>query len=160
MMTILIATFRYSTMEKELLAIIVTLSEFRSMLLSAQLHVYTDHKNLMYTNLNNSRVIRWRLFLEEFHAQYHYIEGKHNVLGDAFSRLPRMEYSARSEGKSYPKSTAVDEESLFVSVLDDDDLLECFVNLPEANAMRNPLDLAWILENQFDDQVLNQRRAE
>ena len=148
---------RYTTMEKELLAIVLTLSEFRTMLLGSRLTVYTDHKNLTYSTLNSNRVLRWRLFLEEYGATYVHIDGDRNVLADAFSRLPRMDPPSEGKG-AVVKPQAVDEESLFASIADNDELLDCFVNLPAPTVCRNPHDMKYLQQQQFMDPPLLQKR--
>jgi hypothetical protein len=56
----------YTTTEKEMLSIITTLQEFLSMLLSACIQVYTDHKDLTFDDIKTQRVLRWQNKIEEF----------------------------------------------------------------------------------------------
>ena len=85
------AQTRYTTTERELLAIVETLKEFRTILLGQQIRVYTDHKNLTYKNFNTERVMRWRLILEEYGPELVYVRGETNVVADALSRLGKDE---------------------------------------------------------------------
>ena len=80
---------QYNVTEKELLAIVETLKEFKGMLWGQSIVVYTDHKNLIQDalGLTSDRVYRWRLLLEEYGPEIIYIKGIHNTVADAISRL-------------------------------------------------------------------------
>ena len=60
---------KYSTIEKELLAIVWACKYFRPYLFGRKFYIYTDHRPLVWLfNLKepNSKLVRWRLRLEEY----------------------------------------------------------------------------------------------
>jgi len=81
----------YTTTERELLAIVETLKEYRNILLGQQIKVFTDHKNLTCVNFNTQRVIRWRMVIEDFAPELVYIPGAKNIVADAMSRLEKSD---------------------------------------------------------------------
>jgi len=81
------AQTRYTVTERELLSIVEVFKEFRNILLGQQLIVHTDHENLTYKQQNSDRVMRWRLYIEEYSPDLRYLPGEDNVVADALSRL-------------------------------------------------------------------------
>jgi hypothetical protein len=59
---------KYSITKIEVLAIVETLKEFKGMLSSQNIKVFTDHTNLMRDalGLTSDRMYQWRLLLEEY----------------------------------------------------------------------------------------------
>jgi hypothetical protein len=103
-----------------MLSIVATLVEFRSMLLGAEIHIYTDHKNLTFNkDIKTQRVLRWRTKIEEFSPVVHYIEGDRNILADQLSRLERLPTPAPlAEGEKLVEPaevTVTDDETIIYS---------------------------------------------
>ena len=80
----------YTMTEKELLAIVIVLKEYRKILLGIQIMVHMDHNNLKFLTMSMQRVLCWRLYLQEFDVTLCYIECEKNVLADCFLCLPWM----------------------------------------------------------------------
>ena len=121
------AQMNYATIDKELLCVIATLREFRSMLLGAEIHIHTDHKNILNVGDSSERRLRWISYVDEYSPTLHYVEGPRNVIADTFSRLSRQDDTSALVGK---KATTEDSELANYSLFDDKEIFDCLVNLP------------------------------
>ncbi|XP_072163255.1 uncharacterized protein [Diadema setosum] len=82
---------KYSTVEKETLALILSLSHFDVYVGSTTqpVVVWTDHNPLTFVNRirnKNQRLLRWSLILQEYNLDIKHIRGKENIVADALSR--------------------------------------------------------------------------
>ena len=80
---------RYSTIERECLAIVWSISKFSKFLWGSEFVLQTDHKPLTYlqtSKFKNSRIMRWSLSLQEYRFSVEPLPGTQNVLADLLSR--------------------------------------------------------------------------
>lgn len=81
---------RYSTIEREALALVWAIQKFHVYLFGNRFVLQTDHQPLDYINYAkhiNSRVLRWSLLLTEYDFVVEYIKGSDNVGADYLSRI-------------------------------------------------------------------------
>jgi hypothetical protein len=137
------------------------------MLLGANIHVFTDHKNLTFDTFKTQHLLRWRTKIKEFLPMLHYIEGPRNILADNLSRLHPLFIPAQiAEGKKLiePAEVSIEEED-DAFFLDQEysglyneyvwECIECYLNLPDTPHLdENPLNYAHIRELQQQDKQL------
>ena len=85
------AESKYSTFDRELLAIYKSVKRFRYFIEGRQFHVYTDHKPLTTTFVSNKssyspRQLRHIDFISQFTTDLRYVKGTDNTPADALSR--------------------------------------------------------------------------
>ena len=80
----------YSASEKEMLAVVWAIKRLRQYLLGRKFNVQTDHEALKWlVNVKDpsSRLLKWRLRLEEYDYEVEYKKGCVNKAADALSRV-------------------------------------------------------------------------
>ena len=84
------AQTKYSTFDRELLAIFLTIKHFRHMLEGRDFTIYTDHKPLTSAISSNAdrspRQIRQLDFISQFTTDIRHISGANNTVADTLSR--------------------------------------------------------------------------
>lgn len=84
------AEINYPTIDKELLAIVWSIKHFRPYLYGRRFKIQTDHRPLVYLfsmRDPSSRLLKFRLQLEEYNFTIEYLKGQSNSIADALSRI-------------------------------------------------------------------------
>jgi hypothetical protein len=96
------------------------------MLLGGELHIHTDHKNILNDGDSSERRLRWISYADEYSPTLHYVEGPLNVIADTFSRLSRLDDTSALVGK---KAITGNSDSISYSIYDDNKIFNCLVHL-------------------------------
>ncbi|XP_072071953.1 uncharacterized protein [Arachis hypogaea] len=99
------AQSNYTTIEKELLAIVFALDKFRAYLLDSKVVVYSDHAALKYLlakKESKPRLIRWVLLLQEFDLEIKDRSGTQNLVVDHLSRVEHTKGDTTPINDSFP----------------------------------------------------------
>lgn len=91
---------RYSTYDRELLAIYLAIKHFRYLIEGRTFTIYTDHKPIVYSLQNNTagkndtpRRIRHLDFIMQFCTEIKHISGRENTVADCLSRISAIDVS-------------------------------------------------------------------
>ena len=131
----------------------MTLCEFRSMLLGAELHIHTDHKNILHIGDSSQRRLHWISYVDEYGLELHYVEGSANVVADTFSHLSRSDtltsstvgkehhLAADNNTSEFDYGTPLDN---FFSLTEESEMLECFTCLDHQRNVISTFQMTWL----------------
>ncbi|KRH92528.1 putative LTR retrotransposable element, partial [Pseudoloma neurophilia] len=94
----------YTTVEKELYAIIKSLENFREIIWGQEITIYTDSKNITHiSNSLDSRTKRWKTLLAEYDYKMLHVAGEKNEGPDQLSRNYRAILKRENENTDIEK---------------------------------------------------------
>jgi cleavage and polyadenylation specificity factor subunit 1 len=149
-----------------------TLKEFKSLLWGQDITIHTDHMNIVYGNLSNDRITRWRLLLEEYSPKFVHIKGTDNVVADALSRMDTVEMEASTfdkqiknahKGKTFAQAMCMlkqDESTHVPDPNDKTDMAGCYASKKDTRMEQFPLDPALIAKYQAEDKECKKYSAD
>ncbi|XP_022188087.2 uncharacterized protein LOC111046770 [Nilaparvata lugens] len=94
---------RYTTTEKECLAVIYALRKFKSYVEGYEITVITDHQSLKWLHAiphPTGRLARWVMEMQQYNLKIKYRKGKFNIVPDVLSRTPCKEELTSGETNS------------------------------------------------------------
>lgn len=136
----------FATNERELLAIVWALKTLRNYLYGVKnLNIFTDHQPLTFAVSDknpNSKLKRWKAFVDEHNANIIYKPGKENYVADALSRqsINALENDAASDA-----ATIHSEISMTYTIETTDKPVNCFRNQIVIEEGDSPLSRTFIV---------------
>jgi len=110
---------RWSVPEKEQYAIFYALTKLEHLLRDTFFVLHTDHENLTRLNFGNSnKILRWKLFIQDFDFDIEWIKGELNPTADGFSRLvqkPELEEGETHTLRLFPTFSIPEENYRMIS---------------------------------------------
>ncbi|UYV70015.1 K02A2.6-like [Cordylochernes scorpioides] len=88
---------RYSTIEKEAYAVVLSLQHFKHLLVGSRVEVHTDHKPITYnkgSDYKNARLSRWAEIIQDSNVTFIYVPGKENTVADFLNPKKPFEHLA------------------------------------------------------------------
>ena len=137
----------YSVTEKELLAITWSVKYFRPYLFGKKFTIYCDHKPLIYLmNVRDpsSRLLKFRLKLDEYDYQIIHKPGKINTNADALSRAFPISSSPFVKKKKNRYRHTLDSTTSVSDIGSDDEFIEnsCFGSQRDSSVVQNSLNFS------------------
>ncbi|GBO44562.1 Retrovirus-related Pol polyprotein from transposon 297, partial [Araneus ventricosus] len=111
------AESRYSTYDRELLAVYSSIKHFRHFLEGRDFIIYTDHKPLTFAfqqtgDKTSPRQQRHLEFISQFGTDIRYISGIQNTVADALSRIDEISIPSEIDYEEIARAQTDDEELL------------------------------------------------